>query len=82
MNDTNTVSSTPAPTKEVLMTATLQNDLAQLVEARLAAGERVTIVNLAKEMRIPVGELRTALVESFGNRITFKRGRTGGITLS
>jgi hypothetical protein len=82
MNDTNTVSSTPAPTKEVLMTATLQNDLAQLVEARLAAGERVTVVNLAKEMRIPVGELRTALVESFGNRITFKRGRTGGITLS
>jgi hypothetical protein len=82
MNDTTTVSSTPAPTKEVLMTATLQNDLAQLVEARLAAGERVTVVNLAKEMRIPVGELRTALVESFGNRITFKRGRTGGITLS
>jgi len=83
MNDTNITVSNPAPApKEVLMTASIQSDLAQLVESRLKAGERVTVVNLAKEMKIPVSEIRTALVESFGNRISFKRGRTGGIALS
>lgn len=64
------------------MTASIQSDLAQLVESRLKAGERVTVVNLAKEMKIPVSEIRAALAESFGNRISFKRGRTGGIALS
>ena len=64
------------------MTATLQSEIAQLVETRLNAGERVTVVNLAKELKVPVNEVRNALVEEFGNRITFKRGRTGGIVLS
>ena len=84
MNDTdsNIVTSQSAPTKEVLMTATLQSEIAQLVETRLNAGERVTVVNLAKEIKVPVNEVRNALVEEFGNRITFKRGRTGGIVLS
>jgi hypothetical protein len=80
----NTVTSSPAPTanKEVLMTATVQSEIAELVESRIKNGERVTVVNLAAERNISVGELRTALVEAFGNRISFKRGRTGGIVLS
>lgn len=84
MNDTDStiVNSPSAPTKEVLMTATLQSEIAQLVETRLNAGERVTVVNLAKELKVPVNEVRNALVEEFGNRVTFKRGRTGGIVLS
>lgn len=64
------------------MTASVQSDIATAVESRLKAGERVTIVNLAKEMKISVAEIRNALVEEFGNRVVFKRGRTGGISLS
>ena len=83
MNDTNTVTSNPAPaTKEVLVNSTVQSKIANVVESRLNDGQRVTVVNLAKEMNISVGEIRNALVEAFGNRVIFKRGRTGGIYLT
>jgi hypothetical protein len=81
-NDTTTVSSNPAPSsKETLMNSTLQIELCDLVEARLNKGERVTILALSKEKNISPTEIRNALVETFGNRVQFKRGRTGGITL-
>lgn len=80
-NDNNTAVSTTAPTKETLMNTTLQTELCALVESRIAAGERVTILHLAKEKNISPNEVRNALVEHFGNRIQFKRGRTGGIAL-
>jgi len=83
MNDTNTVTSNSAPaTKEVLVNSTVQSKIANVVESRLNDGQRVTVVNLAKEMNISVGEIRNALVEAFGNRVIFKRGRTGGIHLT
>lgn len=81
-NDTTTVPSNPAPSsKETLMNSTLQIELCDLVEARLNNGERVTILALSKEKNISPTEIRNALVEVFGNRVQFKRGRTGGITL-
>ena len=83
-NDSNTtVSNTPASNNtETLMNATVRNEICELVETRINAGERVTILNLAKEKNISVNEIRNALVENFGNRVQFKRGRTGGIVLA
>lgn len=83
-NNNDTTVSNPSATNntENLMNATLRNEICELVESRLSAGERVTILNLAKEKNISVNEIRNALVETFGNRVQFKRGRTGGIVLT
>jgi hypothetical protein len=67
---------------ENLMNATVSNEICELVESRLNAGERVTILHLAKEKNISPNEIRNALIENFGNRIQFKRGRTGGVILT
>ena len=82
-NDSNTtVSNTPASNNtETLMNATVRNEICALVETRIHAGERVTVLHLSKEKNISVNEIRNALVENFGNRVQFKRGRTGGIVL-
>lgn len=34
---------------------------------------------LAKELGIPTTDLKKAMVEHYGNRIVFKRGRKGGV---
>ena len=83
-NDNNTtVSNTPASNNtETLMNATVRNEICELVETRINAGERVTVLHLSKEKNISVNEIRNALVENFGNRVQFKRGRTGGIVLA
>ena len=83
-NDSNTtVSNTPASNNtETLMNATVRNEICELVETRINAGERVTVLHLSKEKNISVNEIRNALVENFGNRVQFKRGRTGGIVLA
>jgi len=84
MNNDNTTASNPSASNntETLMNATVRNEICELVESRINAGERVTILNLAKEKNISVNEIRNALVENFGNRVQFKRGRTGGIVLA
>jgi DNA-binding GntR family transcriptional regulator len=84
MNNDNTTVSNPSASNntETLMNATVRNEICELVESRINAGERVTILNLAKEKNISVNEIRNALVENFGNRVQFKRGRTGGIVLA
>ena len=64
------------------MNSTVQNEIAELVQDRLANGERVTLLHLSKEKQISPNEIRNALVEAFGNRVQFKRGRTGGILLA
>jgi hypothetical protein len=83
-NDNNiTVSDTSATNnKENLMNSDLQNEICAAVEARLNAGERVTILAISKEKNISPNEIRNALIEQFGTRVQFKRGRTGGIVLS
>jgi hypothetical protein len=84
MNSNDTTVSNPSASnnKENLMNATISSEICQLVESRLNAGERVTILHLAKEKNISPNEIRNALIENFGNRIQFKRGRTGGIVLA
>ena len=83
-NDSNTtVSNTPASNNtETLMNATVRNEICELVESRINSGKRVTVLHLSKEKNISVNEIRNALVENFGNRVQFKRGRTGGIILA
>ena len=83
-NDSNTtVSNTPASNNtETLMNATVRNEICELVESRINSGKRVTVLHLSKEKNISVNEIRNALVENFGNRVQFKRGRTGGIVLA
>jgi len=83
-NDSNTTVSNPSASNntETLMNATVRNEICNLVETRINAGERVTVLHLSKEKNISVNEIRNALVENFGNRVQFKRGRTGGIILA
>jgi hypothetical protein len=84
MNSNDTTVSNPSASNntENLMNATVSNEICELVESRLNAGERVTILHLSKEKNISPNEIRNALIENFGNRIQFKRGRTGGVILT
>ena len=43
---------------------------------------RVTVAMLATAAGCSVPTMRKHLAETFGDRITFSRGRTGGLTLS
>ena len=51
------------------------------LEADLQAGKRVTVKDIALEMGMKAIHVRSTLVAQYGNRIRFKRGRTGGIDL-
>ena len=51
------------------------------IEADITSGNRVTTKDLAKAYMVSPVTLRKMLSDHFGNRIGFKRGRTGGITL-
>jgi len=81
-NDTTVSNQSASNNTENLMNATVSNEICELVESRLNAGERVTILHLSKEKNISPNEIRNALIENFGNRIQFKRGRTGGVILT
>ena len=52
-----------------------------MVEEAFANG-RVTLSMLADAAGVSVPTMRKHLAETFGDRITFTRGRTGGMTLS
>ena len=52
-----------------------------MVEEAFANG-RVTLSMLATAAGCSVPTMRKHLAEAFGDRITFSRGRTGGITLT
>ncbi len=81
-DNNNTVTSNPAPTNNRnLMNNFHQMEICDLVESRLKNGERVTMLAVAKERGFSPNEVRNALIECFGNRVQFKRGRSGGIHL-
>lgn len=66
------------------MTATITNtniDFNSLVN-RAKSGERLTVKHLAREFKMKSPDMKKALVAHFGARITFKRGRTGGIVFT
>ncbi len=51
------------------------------IEDAVANGQRVTTKDLASAYLCNPVTMRDALVKHFGDRIKFKRGRTGGIVL-
>jgi hypothetical protein len=51
------------------------------IENAVANGKRVTTKDLAKAYMCSPVTMRNLLENHFGNRIGFKRGRTGGIVL-
>lgn len=51
------------------------------IEADVTSGNRVTTKDLAKAYMVSPVTMRKMLENHFGNRIGFKRGRTGGIVL-
>ena len=61
-------------------TAKFNFPLAMSEEA--GANGRVTLSRLATAAGVSVPTMRKHLAETFGDRITFTRGRTGGMTLS
>lgn len=70
--------------KTLMNTATSQEpqvDFA-IIEQRARAGERLCTKKLAQEFSITSAKMRTALITHFGKRITFQRGRTGGIRIA
>jgi hypothetical protein len=62
------------------MTTSTKIDFTSLVTR--ASSERITVKHLAKEFGMKAPDLKKALVAHFGARITFKRGRTGGIVFT
>lgn len=52
------------------------------IEMKIANGERVTVKNLAEIAGVSAPIVRRLLQEKYGDKITFKRGRNGGIALS
>ena len=67
------------------LTATLQTqngfDPATLT-ARVANGERITVKHLAKEFKMKSPVVKQMIVDFYGSRVQFKRGRTGGIVFT
>lgn len=71
---TSTITHTP-------VSPTISPAAVQSIEADLSSGNRVTVKDLASKHGYKVATMRQALIAIYGNRIQFKRGRTGGITL-
>ena len=67
-------------TTTMLSTAKTNIDFAALVTR--SATERLTVKHLAREFKMKSPDMKKALVDHFGSRIQFKRGRTGGIVFT
>jgi hypothetical protein len=64
----------------MLSTAKTNIDFAALVTR--SSTERLTVKHLAREFKMKSPDMKKALVDHFGSRIQFKRGRTGGIVFT
>jgi len=64
----------------MLSTAKTNIDFASLVTR--SATERLTVKHLSREFKMKSPDMKKALVDHFGSRIQFKRGRTGGIVFT
>ena len=49
---------------------------------RVANGERLTVKHLAKEFKLKAPVVKQLIVDFYGSRVQFKRGRTGGIVFT
>ena len=52
------------------------------VEAKNVAGERISVVGRAKELDEPVKQIRQTIESHYGVRVSFRRGRTGGVVIA
>jgi len=52
------------------------------VEAKSVAGEKISVIGLAKEFNEPVKKIRESLESHYGVRVSFRRGRTGGVVIT
>jgi hypothetical protein len=64
----------------MLLTAKTNIDFTSLVTR--SSTERLTVKHLAREFKMKSPDMKKALVDHFGSRIQFKRGRTGGIVFT
>jgi hypothetical protein len=64
----------------MLSTAKTNIDFTSLVTR--SSTERLTVKHLAREFKMKSPDMKKALVDHFGSRIQFKRGRTGGIVFT
>lgn len=60
---------------------TQYNSICNDVQNRCNSGEKVTMLGLSKQYGISQNEMRKILVDHFGSRISFSRGRNGGIRI-
>lgn len=67
-------------TATMLSTAKTNIDFTSLVTR--SSTERLTVKHLAREFKMKSPDMKKALVDHFGSRIQFKRGRTGGIVFT
>ena len=67
-------------TATMLLTAKTNIDFTSLVTR--SSTERLTVKHLAREFKMKSPDMKKALVDHFGSRIQFKRGRTGGIVFT
>lgn len=49
---------------------------------RVASGERITVKHLAREFKMKAPVIKQLIVDFYGTRVQFKRGRTGGIVFT
>jgi len=49
---------------------------------RVANGERLTVKHLAREFKMKSPAVKQLIVDYYGSRVQFKRGRTGGIVFT
>lgn len=72
-NNSNTIKGSLNPNQYT----TICND----VQSRCQSGEKVTVLALARQHGVNTAEMREVLTEHFGSRISFVRGRNGGIRI-
>ena len=49
---------------------------------RVANGERITVKHLSREFKLKSPVVKQMIVDFYGSRVQFKRGRTGGIVFT
>ena len=78
MSNTNTTVSS----KSATLSITDADNMCDTLLTRINAGERVTLTALSNQFNATPAEIRKYLIDKFGTRISFQRGRTGGIRLA
>ena len=49
---------------------------------RVTNGERITVKHLSREFKLKSPVVKQMIVDFYGSRVQFKRGRTGGIVFT